>query len=90
VPEAFWAERSKPEIALAELQHVMHVGMSLGAVVADAGYGVSAPFRQALSALRLKWSVGTVRIQKVCLDARPPWHERRPGELAAKRLNQAA
>jgi hypothetical protein len=25
-----------------------------------------------------------------CLDARPPWHERRLGGLAAKRLNRAA
>lgn len=33
VPEAFWAERSKQEIALVELQHVMHAGVSFGAVV---------------------------------------------------------
>src|SRR3712207_2619715 len=64
VPEAFWVERSKPEIALAELQRVMQAGVSFGAVVTDAGYGISAPFRQALSALGLKWAVGTVRIQK--------------------------
>jgi hypothetical protein len=31
VREAFWVERSKPEIALAELQHVMHAGVSFGA-----------------------------------------------------------
>jgi SRSO17 transposase len=65
VPEALWTERSKPEIALAELRRVMQAGVSLGAVLADAGYGISAPFRQALSALGLKWAVGTVRIQKV-------------------------
>jgi SRSO17 transposase len=65
VPEAFWAERSKPEIALTELQRVMQAGVSFGAVVTDAGYGISAPFRQALSALGLRWAVGTVRIQKV-------------------------
>lgn len=65
VPEAFWAERSKPEIALAELQRVMQAGVRFGAVLADAGYGISASFRQALSALGLKWAVGTVRIQKV-------------------------
>jgi SRSO17 transposase len=39
--------------------------VSFGAVLADAGYGISAPFRQALSALGLLWAVGTVRIQKV-------------------------
>ncbi len=65
VPEALWTERSKPEIALAELRRVMQAGVSFGAVLADAGYGISAPFRQALSALGLKWAVGTVRIQKV-------------------------
>jgi SRSO17 transposase len=65
VPEAFWTVRSKPEIALAELQRVMQAGVSFGAVLADAGYGISAPFRHALSALELLWAVGTVRIQKV-------------------------
>src|SRR3712207_1517094 len=45
VPEAFWTERSKPELALEELQRVMQAGVSFGAVVADAGYGNSAPFR---------------------------------------------
>src|SRR3954451_19649473 len=65
VPEPFWTERSKPEIALAELRRVMQAGVSFGAVLADAGYGISAPFRQALSALGLLWAVGTVRIQKV-------------------------
>ena len=65
VPETFWVERSKPEIALAELQRVMQAGVSFGAVVTDAGYGISAPFRQALTALGHKWAVGTVRIQKV-------------------------
>jgi SRSO17 transposase len=65
VPEAFWVARSKPEIALAELERIMQAGVSFGAVLADAGYGISAPFRQALSALGLLWAVGTVRIQKV-------------------------
>ena len=65
VPEAFWTERSKPEIALEELKRLLQAGVSFGAVVTDAGYGISAPFRQALSALGLLWAVGTVRIQKV-------------------------
>ena len=63
--EAFWAERPKPEIALTELQRLMHAGVSFGAVLADAGYGISVSFRQALSALGMRWAVGTVRIQKV-------------------------
>src|SRR5919107_3321527 len=65
VPETFWVERSKPEMALEELQRVMQAEVSFGAVVADAGYGISAPFRQGLSALGLLWAVGIPRIQKV-------------------------
>jgi SRSO17 transposase len=65
VPEAFWTQRSKPEIALAELRRVMQAGVSFGAVLADAGYGISAPFRQGLSALGLLWAAGIARIQKV-------------------------
>src|ERR671911_83252 len=65
VPEAFWAARSKPEIALAELEHLVQAGVSFGAVVSDAGYGISAPFRQGLSALGLLWAVGIPRNQKV-------------------------
>jgi len=65
VPETFWVDRSKPEMALEELQRVMQAGVSFGAVLADAGYGISAPFRQGLSALGLSWAVGIPRIQKV-------------------------
>jgi SRSO17 transposase len=65
VPEALWAARSKPEIALDELKRLLQAGVSFGAVVADAGYGISAAFRQGLSALGLLWAVGTVRVQKV-------------------------
>src|SRR5215212_4292199 len=65
VPEAFRAARSKPEIALEELQRVMQAGVSFGAVVTDAGYAISAAFRQGLSALGLLWAVGIPRIQKV-------------------------
>jgi SRSO17 transposase len=65
VPETLWVERSKPEIALEELQRMMQAGVSFGAVVTDAGYGISAPFRQGLSALGLLWAVGIPRIQKV-------------------------
>jgi SRSO17 transposase len=65
VPEAFWMPRSKPEIALAELERLLHAGVRFGVVVADAGYGISAPFRQALSALGLLWAVGIPGIQKV-------------------------
>ena len=65
VPEACQAERSKPEIALAELKRALEAGVRFRAVVADAGYGISAAFRRALSALGLLWAVGIPRIQKV-------------------------
>ena len=65
VPQTFQAERSKPEIALAELDRVMAAGVRFGCVVADAGYGLSAAFRQGLSARALLWAVGIARILKV-------------------------
>jgi SRSO17 transposase len=65
VPEGFWTQRSKPEIALEELKRLLQAGVSFGAVLADAGYGISAPFRQGLSALGLLWAAGIPRIQKV-------------------------
>ena len=40
-------------------------GVRFGAVLADAGYGLSAPFRQGLSARGLVWAVGIPRHQKV-------------------------
>jgi SRSO17 transposase len=39
------AARTKPEIALAE-NRVIAAGVRFGCVLADAGYGLSAPFRQ--------------------------------------------
>ena len=65
VPETLRAHRSKPEIALAELDRILAAGVSFGAVVADAGYGTSAAFCQALSARGLLWAVGIPRVQKV-------------------------
>src|SRR5919199_1539373 len=65
VPQAFRAERSKPEIALAELDRVLQAGVRFSFVVADAGYGISAALRQALSARGLWWAGGIPRVQKV-------------------------
>jgi SRSO17 transposase len=42
--------RSKPEIAINEVDRVRGAaGVRFGCVLADAGYGMSAPFRHALS-----------------------------------------
>jgi len=65
VPEAWHAQRTKPEIALAEIDRVMAAGIRFGTVLADAGYGLSAPFRHGLSARRLAWAVGIPKHQKV-------------------------
>ena len=72
--------RTKPEIALAEIDRVIEAGVRLGCVLADAGYGLSAPFRQGLSARGLTWSVGIPRTQKVyTTDAKPIWPNARRG-----------
>ncbi len=65
VPEQHRDARTKPEIALAEIDHVMAAGVRFGCVLADAGYGLSAPFRQGLTARGLTWAVGIPRHQKV-------------------------
>ena len=65
VPEAMRVAQSKPEIALDEIDRVRAAGIRFGCVLADAGYGLSAPFRQGLSARGLVWSVGVPRTQKV-------------------------
>jgi SRSO17 transposase len=74
VPEAARAPRTKPEIALSEIDRVAAAGIRFGCVLADAGYGLSAPFRQGLSTRGLTWSVGIPRTQKVYTpDVRPVW-----------------
>jgi SRSO17 transposase len=42
--------RTKPEIAIEEIDQIIAAGARFGCVLADAGYGLSAPFRQALTA----------------------------------------
>jgi SRSO17 transposase len=65
VPVAYRTARTKPEIALAEIDRVMAAGVRFGCVLADAGYGLSAPFRQGLTARKLAWAVGIPRHLKV-------------------------
>lgn len=61
VPADYCMARTKPDIALAELDRVIAAGVRFGCVLADAGYGLSAPFRQALSDRGLQWAVGIPR-----------------------------
>jgi SRSO17 transposase len=65
VPQAQIADRSKGEIALAELDRLRAAGVRFGTVLADAGYGASAAFRQALDARGVAWAAGIPRTQKV-------------------------
>lgn len=65
VPELFQSYRTKPEIAIEEIDRALAAGVRFGCVLADAGYGLSAPFRQALSTRDLCWAVGIPRHQKV-------------------------
>src|SRR5205085_6705707 len=61
VPADDRTARSKPEIALAEIDRAIAAGVRFGCVLADAGYGLSAPFRQGLTARKLAWAVGIPR-----------------------------
>src|SRR6478735_210569 len=65
VPVEYRTPRSKPEIALAEIDRAMAAGVRFGCVLADAGYGLSAPFRQGLTTRGLAWAVGIPRHLKV-------------------------
>jgi SRSO17 transposase len=65
VPETARSAQTKPEIALAEIDRLIAAGLRFGCVLADAGYGCGAPFRQGLSGRGLLWAVGVPRILKV-------------------------
>jgi len=65
VPAEYRTARTKPEIALAEVDRLIAAGVRFGCVLADAGYGLSAPFRQGLTARKLAWAVGIPRHLKV-------------------------
>ena len=65
VPVEYRTARTKPEIALAEIDRIIASGARFGCVLADAGYGLSAPFRKGLTARKLAWAVGIPRHLKV-------------------------
>ena len=74
VPAEHRRARTKPEIALAEIDRMIAAGVRFGCVLADAGYGLSAPFRQGLTARKLAWAVGIPRHLKVYpVDVRLIW-----------------
>ena len=65
VPAERQVALTKPEIALEEIDRVIASGARFGCVLADAGYGSSGPFREALSKRDLLWAVGISRRQNV-------------------------
>ena len=65
VPEEHRRALAKTDLALAEIDRVLAAGARFGAVLADAGYGVSAAFRRGLSARGLAWAVGVLKTQNV-------------------------
>lgn len=65
VPPEYRTARTKPEIALAEIDRVIAAGVRFGCVLADAAYGQSTSFRQGLTARQLAWAVGIPRHLKV-------------------------
>src|SRR6516165_7270351 len=80
VPTEYRTARTKPELALAEIDRVIATGVCFGCVLADAGYGLSASFRQGLTARKLTWAVGIPRHLKVYpADVRMIWPVARRG-----------
>jgi SRSO17 transposase len=65
VPIEYRTARTKSEVALAEIDRVIAAGVRFGCVLADAGYGSNARFRQELTARKLSWAVGIPRHLKV-------------------------
>lgn len=57
--------RPKWKIALEEIDRVRAAGVRFGCVLADAGYGACAEFRQGLTARSLAWAVGILSTQNM-------------------------
>ena len=51
-PAEYRTARTKPELALLEIDRAIAAGVRFGCVLADAGYGLSAPFRPKMTARR--------------------------------------
>src|SRR3984957_6453245 len=61
VPAEYRTARTKPELALLEIDRVIAAGGHCGSALAGGGCGVTGPFRQALTARKLAWAVGIPR-----------------------------
>ena len=91
VPESEWRQRSKPEIALAEIDRLRATGLRFSTVLADAGFGMSAAFRHGLDARQLRWAVGIPRTQKLYSPrVRLRWPRARTGRPRTRPIPNAA
>jgi SRSO17 transposase len=91
VPESERRQRSKPEIALAEIDRLWAAGLRFGAVLADAGFGMSAAFRHGLDVRQLRWAVGIPRTQKLYRPGvRLRWPRARAGRPRTRPVPSAA
>jgi SRSO17 transposase len=84
VPAEYRSARAKSEIALAELDRLIAAGVRFGTVLADAGYGMGAEFRQALSARGLAWPSAFPAIRR---STRATSNSSSPSPDAADRAN---
>lgn len=74
VPAEYRTARTKPELAPLEIDRAIAAGVRFGCVLTDAGYGMSAPFRQGLTGPQTDLSVGVPRHLKVYpADVRMIW-----------------
>jgi SRSO17 transposase len=78
VPEEHRRPKTKHEIALELLDEAIAEGLVGGRVLADAGYGSSAPFRDGLDERGFIYGVG-VRKEIVAFDSPPVWDWPKPG-----------
>jgi SRSO17 transposase len=92
VPEKIEFE-TKPEIALEQIRQALEQKIPAGVVLADAGYGNSTPFRQAVTELGLQYMVGIESSTTVWKPGHQPLPAppRKPGRGAVpKRLQRNA
>jgi SRSO17 transposase len=85
--------QTKPEIALGQIRQALEQNVPAGVVLADAGYGNSTPFRNAITALGMQYVVGIESSTTVWQPGQEPLPAppRKPGRGAVpKRLQRSA
>ena len=85
--------QTKPQIALDQIKWACDAGLPRGVVLADAGYGVEAKFRNAISALDLRYVAGiksTTTVWAPGTQALPPPAYSGRGRRAVRPVHDAA